>query len=70
MTDELVSPYTTLFMKMLWEELTTNAPIRELRAREVDAKKVDAVMVLAITVKYKPLSFPSTCNTLSTQAFL
>lgn len=47
----LVSPYVILVKNMLYEELPTHAPIKELKAREVEAKKFAAVIVLEITVR-------------------
>ncbi|KAK9907864.1 hypothetical protein M0R45_000051 [Rubus argutus] len=45
----LVSPYVILVKNMLYEELPTHAPIKELKAKEVEAKKFAAVIVLEIT---------------------
>lgn len=62
MMDGSVSPYTKILLKKSFEVLPTQAPIRELKAREVEAKKVAADMVLEITLRHGPLSLASTCS--------
>lgn len=62
MMDGLLFPYMRLLSITLFEVLPTQAPIRELKAREVEAKKVAADMVLDITVRQGLLSFTSTCK--------
>lgn len=51
MMDGLLLPYKRLPSKTLFEVLPTQAPIKELKAREVEAKKVAADMVLEIIVR-------------------
>lgn len=62
MMDGSVPPYTKLLLKKSFELLPTQAPIRELKAREVEAKKVAADMVLETTLRHGPLFLASTCS--------
>ena len=61
MVDALVSPNISSLSNMLFVELPSQAPIRELRVKETVDKNVAADMFDVITVIATPASFFSTC---------
>lgn len=61
MVDALVSPNISSLSNMLFVELPSQAPIRELRVKETVDKNVAADMFDVITVIATLASFFSTC---------
>lgn len=57
MVDALVSPHINLLSNMLFEELPSQAPIRELNVKETDDKNVAADMFEERTASATLISF-------------